>query len=173
MLAVLTPSWLEFKRRVFSHPPFFHPGEQGWSGGERTAPIHLRPSLKSCDTPACANAFPKCERSGPTDVSRSERFIKWQLWRRQWGLQAVALRDEMDQILNCISQASAATAPSPSSSTEIKYSFQSGPLRSHLITFKSAQTFILSLLFIYLLFWIQYQGSPNLSSFGIQQAING
>lgn len=57
---------------------------------------------------------------------------KWAVYKmaaltRQWGLRAVALREEMDQILNCISQAWAATAPSPFSSTEIKYSFLSGP----------------------------------------------
>lgn len=138
-LAVLTPFGMEFKRRVFSRtpPPLFLTQEKRGrvvvrEGGGADPPLSFTEEPRHCSLCALQPPTPAPEPSGPTDVSRSERRIKWQLWHRQQGLQAPVLRDEIDQILNCISQACTVTAPSPSSSTKMKYSFPSGPPRGRI-----------------------------------------
>lgn len=157
-LAVLTPFWLEFKRRVFSRtpPPLFYPRrrrvERWWERGRRrsTSVLHWRAAtLQSVCAPA-PNACPWTERSDWCQ-------LKWAVYKMAALTPSTGTTSPGAQRWNrSNTELYFPGLHSDSSPTillhqnEILFSIRAPP-RSHLITFKSVQTLILPLLFIYLL----------------------
>lgn len=158
-LAVLTPFWLEFKRRVFSRTPFplltqeKRGGVVVREGGGADPPLSFIEELRHCSLCALQPPTPAPEPSGPTDVSRSERTYKMAALTPSTGTTSSGAQrwNRSNTELYFPGLRSDSSLTILPHQNEILFSIRAPP-RSHLITFKSVQTLILPLLFIYLLF---------------------